>query len=146
MSNRMKCGPSGGIDGDDFLDAPPPDDVRITAIHVWHGSWIDAIQIHWSDSKASPKHGGDGGENKEDIFLADDEHLVGIYGKYGEKVDSIGFVTNKRVIEPLGGDGGDVEFHYNAAKSPLTNIDIVGFCGRAGDYIYAIGCIFSVEK
>jgi hypothetical protein len=61
-------------------------------------------------------------------------------------VDSIRFVTNKGAYGPYGGDGGDVEYHYNDAKPLSPNIAITGFCGRAGDCIDAIGCIFSVEE
>ena len=144
MPTQIKCGPSGGIGGSDFADTPSPE-VRITALTVWYGEWVDAIQVHWSDGTSSPKHGGGGGGG-DTIPLAADEYLVGIFGKYGEKVDSIGFVTNNRVCGPYGGDGGNVEYHYNDAKPLPPNVTIVGFCGRAGEYIDAIGCVFSVEK
>ena len=143
----MKCGPSGGIGGSDFADTPSPE-VRITALTVWHGKWVDAIQVFWSDGTSSPKHGGGSGDGTT-IPLADGEYLVGIFGRYGEKVDSIGFVTNNRVCGPYGGSGGDVDYHYNDAKhedvKPTSpSVTIVGFCGREEDYIYAIGCVFSV--
>jgi hypothetical protein len=106
---------------------------------------VDAIQVSWSDSSPAHKHGGNAGSS-DTIRFASDEYLVGISGKYGEKVDSIRFVTNKEVYGPYGGPGGDVEYDYNDAKPISPSVTIVGFCGRAGDYIDAIGCIFSVEK
>ena len=108
---------------------------------------MDAIQVFWSDGTSSPKHGGGGGDEAP-IPLAADEYLVGIFGKYGDKVDSIGFITNKRVCGPYGGPNGDVDYHYNDAKHEdvkLTSpsVTIVGFFGREENYIYAIGCVFS---
>ena len=142
MPTQIKCGPSGGIGARDFDDTLLAAGKRITKLTVWHGKWVDAIQVFWSDGSSSDKHGGGGGSG-DTIHLAEDEYLVGIFGKYGEKVDSIHFVTNKDTYGRYGGLGGDVEYHYNDAKLPLPNITIVGFFGREENYIYAIGCVFS---
>lgn len=147
MPNQIKCGPSGGIGGSDFEDIPPAN-ARIKSLTVWYREWVDAIQVFWSDGTSSQKHGGGSGDGTT-IPLADGEYLVGISGKYGAKVDSIRFVTNQGTHGPYGGDGGDVKYHYNDAKhedvKPTSpSVTIVGFWGRAGDHIDAIGCVFSV--
>lgn len=144
MSTQMKCGPSGGIGGEDFEDICPPQGKKISEITVWYEDVVEAIQIAWSGDSSSDKHGR-GDDHPTPITLDEDEYLIGISGRYGVGADSISFVTTKNTYGPYGGDGGDVEYFYNVdPASPQAHI--IGFCGRAGDAIDAIGCIFSVEK
>jgi len=141
MPNQIKCGPSGGIGGEDFEDILPPAGKKIREITVWYEDIVEAIQIAWSDG-SSDKHGR-GNHHPTPIPLAEDEYLVGIAGRYGRGVDSISFVTTKRTHGPYGGDGGDVEYFYNVdPASPQAHI--IAFFGRAGENLDAIGCVFSV--
>jgi hypothetical protein len=52
MPTQIKCGPSGGPGGSDFEDAPSAK-IRITKLTVWHGKWVDAIQVFWPDGSHS---------------------------------------------------------------------------------------------
>ncbi|MEA3342323.1 MAG: jacalin-like lectin [Chloroflexota bacterium] len=144
MSNRMKCGPSGGIGGKDFVDPLPPAKVKIKEILVCYKDAVEAIQITWSDSSKSDKH-GKGNTNPTSFPLDDDEYLVSISGRYGETLDKITLITSKGKETSFGGEGGDVEFFYNVDPA-YSQAHIIGFFGRADDAIDAIGCIFSVEE
>ncbi|MBM4459956.1 MAG: jacalin-like lectin domain protein [Chloroflexi bacterium] len=142
MSTLIKCGPSGGISGSDFDDTLLAAGKRIVKVTIGHGTWVDAVQVSWSDGSSSLKHSGDGGST-DTISFAADEYLTGITGKYGAKVDSIRFITNKTTYGPDGGPGGDVEYHYNAGPA-APELRIAGFLGRCGRYVDAIGCVFAI--
>lgn len=144
MNAQYKFGPSGGNDGGDFSDAPPPGK-KIKKIDIWAGDFVDGIQITWSNESPSEKHGGGSGE-PDTIRLAADEYLVGITGRYGRKLDSITFITSRGKEHPYGGEGGNVEYAYNATVPYLQDAHIVGFFGQSGSVINAIGCIFSIDK
>jgi hypothetical protein len=83
-------------------------------------------------------HGGRGG--RTNVFRLDsNEYIVGITGRYGEFIDSVSFVTNKRTSPVFGGSGGVREFRIDL---PPGNIAI-GFTGRSGEYLDAIGLVFA---
>jgi len=144
MSAQMKCGPSGGIGGENFVDTLPPTKMKIKEVLVWYEDTVEAIQVTWSDNSKSDKH-GKGNANPTSFTLRDDEYLVSISGRYGKSLDRITLITTKGQEKSFGGEGGDVEFYYNVDPT-YSQAHIIGFFGRAGDVIDAIGCIFSVEK
>lgn len=79
--------------------------------------------------KEGKHHGGTGGTEKR-IVLADSEFVAGISGKAGAVVDSITIDTNFQSYGPFGGNGGEP---YNLEG------DVVGFYGRSGTRLDAIG-------
>jgi hypothetical protein len=82
-------------------------------------------------------HGGAG------FNLDPDEYLIGISGTFGDHINSIMFYTNKRTSPTYGGSGGTDTFSYTAP----TGQRIVGFFGRAGDNLDAIGVLYApIEK
>src|SRR6185503_15370358 len=60
------------------------------------------------------------------ISLARDEYIIGMEGRYGARVDSLRFYTNKRSPPSFGGGGGEVRFGYTAP----TGQKIVALFGR----------------
>jgi hypothetical protein len=60
---------------------------------------------------------------------------------YGQYVDSIRFHTNLRVSPTYGGSGGGADYYYEAPPG----WQIVGFYGRSGAYIDAVGVVLAPQ-
>jgi hypothetical protein len=143
-----ELGPSGGSGGRAFSDLAEIESLqgtpfRVAEVRVSHGKSVDSVQmvlqIFGAQSTERPlkKHGGDGGTIAV-LRLGEDECIIGISGKYGRVVDSLRVHTNLRP-SPItyGGKGGDAEFNYWAP----TGTEIIGFYGREGRIVDAIGVI-----
>ncbi|KAK9743430.1 hypothetical protein RND81_03G238700 [Saponaria officinalis] len=116
----------------------------VRQIAVTHGAGIESIQIEY-DKQGSPfwadKHGGSGGYKTDKVKLAyPEEFLTSIHGYYGQLytggpicVRSLTFVSNLRTYGPFGVDQGS----YFCL--PKTGDKIVGFYGRCGWHLDAIG-------
>ena len=131
-------GLSGGTGGKEFKDAAIPKNSKAVTIKIWSGRVVYAIQIVYETSQGyrheTPKHGGNGGSLN--VFsLGEGEYITGISGKYGSLVDSIRIHTNKQISQLYGGSGGSSDYSYLVPN----RIEIIGFYGRAGDKIDAIG-------
>ncbi len=140
----FQMGPSGGRGGNEFKDSGFKDQTRIKTITVYAGNIIDSIEITYiTENKVtkSDRHGGGGGD-KNVFNLDDDEYIIKISGKYGNKVDSLIIQTNKRTLKKCGKDGGDVNFSYEAPEG----MEIIGFFGHAGDTLDSIGVIIRIKK
>ncbi len=132
---------SGGQGGTEFMDTEIPSNSRVAEIHVFSGEFIDAIQMMYAlpDGRTlmGQRHGGPGG--RRSVFRLDsDEYITGISGNYGEYIDSIQIQTNKRSSQLLGGTGGRQTYSLNV---PNRN-QAVGFTGRTGEYLDAIGLTY----
>ena len=137
----FKCGPSGNGGGTPFSDDAMVPGERVAEVRVWHGALVDAIQvIHHNAAGAAhefEKHGGGGG--KLSVFtLDDDEYITGISGGSGNRVDSVQLQTNKQSSPQYGGGGGLVKYIYEIPEA----YEIVGFHGRAGAVLDALGVIY----
>lgn len=136
----FKCGYSGGYGGREFSDDALPALSKVVQVKVRHGRSIDAIQIIHETSSGvrhpMSAHGGNGGR-EEDFLLDDDEFIIGITGRFGNRVDSIQFITNKQRSQMFGGNGGGASYLYEAPDGT----EIAGFFGRSGNVIDAIGII-----
>lgn len=131
----------GGSGGDAFSDSQPAAGARVTEVRIRSGERVDSVQMVYtlSDGRTvlGPRHGGGGGQLHA-IVLDFDEYIVALSGRYGEMIDSLRVVTNKREFQLFGGPGGsrdyriDVPYGYQA----------VGFAGRAGKYLDAIGLTY----
>ncbi|KAF8388129.1 hypothetical protein HHK36_026795 [Tetracentron sinense] len=114
----------------------------ITHITITHGAGIDSISFKTHD-KGDMKFGGDGAPNTSRIdFDWPHEYLTSISGSYGTVyisgkgpivVTSLRLITNKREFGPFGLEVG-TPFSL-AMKGGV----IVGFHGRAGQFMDAIG-------
>jgi hypothetical protein len=136
--DRTKIGTSGGKGGSEFVDKHLPKGARVIGVKIRSGDWIDAVELLYktADGKVESlgKHGGDGGE--EDTFMLEEgEHITGITGKSGTYVMSLTIITNKRKSKTYGLGEGDVQYHYEVPHSD----EIIGFFGRAADYVDQIG-------
>ncbi|KAJ8530601.1 hypothetical protein K7X08_023482 [Anisodus acutangulus] len=132
-------GGSGGSEWNYELKTP------IREILIGHGLIIDSIMFRAVDEKGtlidSPRFGGDGGR-KDKVIIEVLDLLTGIKGTcgtYGGKlvVKSLSFITNygSNIYGPFGNEAGGTSFSLVTKKSGT----IVGFHGRAGSYLDAIG-------
>ena len=130
----------GGRGGRAFSDSQIPADARVTEVRIQAGDRVDSVQMVYalSDGRtvAGPLHGGSGG--RPNVFTLDsDEYITGISGRYGDNIDSMRIQTNKRTTPLYGGRGGDRDFRIDVPGGHQA----VGFAGRAGDYLDAVGLV-----
>jgi hypothetical protein len=131
----------GGRGGSAFTDQDFQQGARISAIRIRAAGRIDGIQAVYTlqDGRVieGQFHGGRGG--RENVFTLDsDEYVTGIYGRYGEEVDSIAIRTNKRTSQMFGGSGGKKDYRLDAPSGNMA----IGFMGRSGERLDAIGLVF----
>jgi hypothetical protein len=128
---------AGGAGGTAFVDPPQLEGARIVAVLVHVGATVYSVQtIYESQDKkraASPRRGGPGGLARL-FVLEPDEHIVAVSGRYGERLHSIRFHTNKRVSPEYGTAAGTP---YRVDAQPGQTV--IGFAGRAGQYLDAVG-------
>jgi hypothetical protein len=133
---------AGGNGGSEFSDRDIPAGARIAEVRIWSGDGIDSLQVVYllSDGRLQQgvRHGGSSG-NAFVIRLDSDEYMTGISGRAGQSIDSMRIVTNKRTSLTFGGRGGDRDFRIDLPRGGQA----VGFAGRAGSMIDAIGLTYS---
>lgn len=139
MTTR-RCGPSGGTGGEEFADDVLPEEWQVAEVHIYAQKRVYGVQIV-HESGAGRRHPfpvhGRAAEEPYILRLAADEFIVGISGHCSAHVDSIRIHTNKQISPLLGGAGAGGDYTYEAASGS----EIVGFFGRAGDGLHAIGVI-----
>jgi hypothetical protein len=128
------------VGGHDFTQQVYSTDGRVVEVRIRSQTAIDQIDVIVEDSAGRRRsvgaHGGEGGQTRPTLALDRDEYITAIRGRYGNVVDSLVIVTNKRT-ESFGGTGGGAAYDYEAP--PGT--EIAGFIGRAGNVIDAIGVL-----
>jgi hypothetical protein len=84
-------------------------DDTIVKVVVWsHGTYVNAIQVHTAYGNVSPLFGTHNESAKSVEFKGQaGEQLVGMYGKYGGVIDSVGFSFGSRDSIPGTIDTGD---------------------------------------
>ncbi|OIW02578.1 hypothetical protein TanjilG_24029 [Lupinus angustifolius] len=134
-------GPWGGSGGSHWDDGVYS---GVRQLVIAHGAGVDSIQIEY-DKKGcsiwSMKHGGNGGHKTDKVNLDyPEEFLTSIHGYQGSLthwganfVRSLSFQSNKKTYGPFGVQQG-TQFSI-----PMTGVKIVGFHGRCGWYLDAIG-------
>ncbi|KAH7567215.1 hypothetical protein JRO89_XS07G0032900 [Xanthoceras sorbifolium] len=137
----LSVGPWGGQGGSRWDDGVYS---TVRKVVIGHGSGIDSIEIEY-DKKGSSiwsdKHGGKGGHKLDTVVLDHpNEFLTSIHGHYGAIsgwgepiVRSLTFVSNTKTYGPYGVEQGT---HFSF---PVNGGKIVGFHGRCGWYLDAIG-------
>ncbi|PSS31309.1 Jacalin-related lectin like [Actinidia chinensis var. chinensis] len=139
--NTISVGPWGGQDGFRWDDGVAS---GVRQLVICHGAGIDSIRIEYDDkgiSAWSDKHGGSGDLKTNKVKLEyPDEFLTSIHGHYGSInewgpvfVRSLTFESNKKIYGPYGIEQGTY-FSF-----PMTGGKIVGFHGKCGWYLDAIG-------
>ena len=127
-------GSYGGGGGDGFNELP---DNCAASIMVRTGSRVDAIQITYilhngKEFKGGYYGGGGGKAHAINLNVAAGEKVIGAFGRSGNSLDQIGFITNfGRIFGPYGGGGGGA-FSVNGCQ-------LRGIFGRSGNRIDAIG-------
>ncbi|XP_020408040.1 uncharacterized protein [Zea mays] len=142
-----KFGPWGG-------DGGQPQDIgtlpcRLDRIKISSGLIIDSIEFSYagpdSQYRTAGPWGGHGGDNSS-FQLAGSEFLTGVSGSIGtfnghaNVITSLTFVTNARSYGPFG-RGRGTSFHIPVQGNGC----IVGFFGRSGRYLNAIG-VYTAPK
>ncbi|KAK7372101.1 hypothetical protein VNO80_05470 [Phaseolus coccineus] len=141
IKKPQSVGPWGGNGGSPWDDGVYS---GVRQLVIVHGAGIDSIQIEY-DKKGSSiwseKHGGSGGRKTDKVkFDYPNEILTKIHGYCGSfnqlgpnLVRSLSFESTKKTYGPFGVEQGT---YFSV---PLTGAKIVGFHGRCGWYIDAIG-------
>jgi hypothetical protein len=143
----LLLGPSGGHEGNQFTYAIPSG-ARIAELRVHSGDWIDGLQIVYiaatGERVEMPPVGGSGG-GLTSLQLGTTQYIRKIYGRYGTYVDHLSIETEGSKASgegagpdfDAGGGGGGADYTYEVPPG----MQIVGFYGRAGQYLDAIGVI-----
>jgi len=134
----------GGRGGSEFVDSNPQQGARLVEIRIQAGELVDSIQAVYVLANGrraeGQRRGGRGG--RLNVFRLDsDEYITGISGRCGDFVDSLRIHTNKRTSQLYGGGGGNRDFRVDVPSGTVA----VGFAGRAGIYLDAIGLAYSRE-
>jgi spore coat protein A, manganese oxidase len=130
----------GGVGGIEFTD-PITKNQRLTGISLRTGDWVTAIH-GLTDVSTLPVHGGITGEELQLNWPAN-EQIVRIYGTYADYIKTISFVTNTgRVLGPYGKHTAQHPLHEFDITVPEGQV-IVGFKGRAGAYLNALGVVYA---
>lgn len=143
---NYRCGISGGTGGEPFFDDTVPgglpDESFAVRLRIRYGTVVNSVQMiidrPGAPETALPLHGSDSG-TLQTITLERGETIEQISGKYGVTVDSILIRTNARTLGPFGGSGGAADYIYMAP----TGHEIIGFIGRSGSVVDAIGVIIT---
>ncbi|XP_022137459.1 jacalin-related lectin 3-like [Momordica charantia] len=127
----------------------------IRRLVINHGLWIHSIQMQYENKDGelvwSKKHGSrDNGSSKSEVVLEfPDEYFVTIHGYYGDVhnfgdaatvIRSLTLETDRRTYGPFGVEDG-TKFSF-----PIMETKIVGFHGRSGWYLDAIGLYFEANS
>ncbi|KAK2652836.1 hypothetical protein Ddye_012692 [Dipteronia dyeriana] len=137
--SSIEVGPWGGIGGTIWSYMP---EGGIVEIIINHGVIIDSLSFKSvcanNEAESSSTFGGKGGSKTQIPIDWPKEYLMSISGstmKYNntELIESLTFYTNRRTHGPFGYEKGT---HFSL---PIENRVIVGFHGRAGLYVDAIG-------
>jgi hypothetical protein len=110
----LKTAQRGWPGGSVFSDLEAiPDGYRISAINVWSGTYLDAIQLVYSKTGEADilgtKHGGPGG-TKHVFTITEAEYVFKINCRYGQYIDHIIISTTLKSSPWYGGTGGSVPF------------------------------------
>ena len=135
-------GSSGGSAWDDGILSHSPAIVGVKKIDIRHGNQVDMLQVTYRLANGStytaPAHGGTGG-SLSSFTLAKNERIVRMEGKTNNVlVDQVTFVTQN--------DAGEEKTYGPFGQTGQTQFKvegyIVGFFGRAGNLLDALGAYY----
>ncbi|KAL9380292.1 hypothetical protein Peur_025949 [Populus x canadensis] len=145
IEGTISIGPWGGRGGDPWSYIT---NRGINQIVINVGSNIKSISFRDTTDLDSAtfggKHPNDIGERKTVLINWPSEHLTSISGTYGNfssllTITSLSFTTNRATYGPFGTGSG------TPFSIPINNNTVVGFHGRAGYYLDAIGIFVKPE-
>jgi Jacalin-like lectin domain len=142
MVKYQLCGISGGTGGasfDDrwFLGSSNVPAVR-TILAFADENYVHSIQMTWDGNIGGGAHGGPGGAENL-IQLDSDEYIDSIDGSHDTYVKWMGITTNKKLYIIGKPELTTQKFLYMSCTGKQR---IVGFWGRCGDLVDAIGVHF----
>ena len=134
-STQLVGGPGGG-----GFEDQPPQGAKVVGVVIRSGELLDAIQVVYRlpNGRLQPgnHHGGNGGgATTFELMLG--ETIIGVSGMAGGVVGGIRLHTNKRVSKVLGvgAHGHNIPFELSIPAGG----EFVGFTGRSGDMVDAVG-------
>jgi hypothetical protein len=133
---------AGGNGGSPFIDQNIPSGARVLEILISAGGQVDSLQMTYEVENRRVVQGirhGSPGWNPDSFRLDSDEYVTGISGSYGQQIESMRIHTNKRASPIYGRPGWNREFRIDVP----SGYQAVGFAGRSGSYINAIGLIYA---
>jgi hypothetical protein len=114
--------------------------MRISALIVRHGSYVDAICPVYADvshTLSLPSHGGDGGS--QSIFvLGPDEYINRIGGLTGSFLNYLVVETNTGRSQEFGIWGAWLD-QFSFPQVGESGREVFAFFGRAGSFVDQIG-------
>jgi hypothetical protein len=149
---RFRAGPVGGQGGRAFSDGPLLDRLggsQVARVFVRGDRFVDAVQVSYrsgGDVVAGRRHGGSGGQ-EHGLDLARGEYITAVSGIRGTVVDQLVVDTNRRERALVAG----YHLRYFEPRSPFgafyrfeapPGTAIVGFFGRSGTFVDALGVIY----
>ena len=132
----------GGSSGQRWVYKP---ETAIKQITITHGDVIDSLIFKCQDGHQSPKFGGEGGDATDLVEINTPvEYLTAISGTVGifsglEVIKSLQFHTNMSSYGPFGRGGGSPFSMPSDGSDCDCDCSLVGFHGRSGLYLDAIG-------
>ncbi len=130
---------AGTREGTRFFDGDIPSRGRVSDVYVFSESdHVCAVQIQFKlqngDTRMSPRRGGACGQQTS-FHLDLDEFIVGISGRFDRHITSLQIHTNRRTSPLYGSSAGTQEYKIDVDPGN----EAVGFTGRAGRYLNALG-------
>ncbi|OSQ40660.1 jacalin-like lectin [Thalassospira mesophila] len=117
---------------------------HITAIELRAGKRVDALKVTYADASGhewQKVHGGGGGSPVGPLELSAAVPVTAISGRAGSKTDHLTFAAaNGTKLDGGGGGGGAFDFVFP------DGMFLVGFTGRSGSELDAIGAVFGGFK
>jgi hypothetical protein len=141
----------GGPRGRQFEDIIPVG-ARITAVHVAHGSGINAIWLSYErngEVRHTPRRGG-AGTKTEVLRLGRREKIIGIHA-YGQgTIDDLFIATNERVVSFGDGDAPGLRqaspWYTRLTEQDRKQYVAIGIVGRADDELRRLSLRIQVRK
>lgn len=138
--SEERYGPAGGLGGEAFDNYTIPEGAHIQAIHIFSGEYINGLQVSYIDAAGQqgmlPQIGGNTGTHNV-LTFGPDEQITAVSGLCDWYIDTLQLHTTRRETDTYGQPGTDRPFHLAAPAGQA----IVGFFGRAGWYLDALGII-----
>lgn len=142
----VKMGPCGGGGGDAWkMELCGVN--RIVKLVLWHDLMVDAMMVSYELDGAevqSEQCGWPRDAKRSEICLEPDEYLTSVKGHADNcqgwfRVRSLTFLSNRRTFGPYGTEDG------TPFELPSAGGEIIGFHGRSGWYLDAIGTYVKMD-
>ena len=145
IEKSPEFGGNGGNAFADPIETTVPPIINVTALRIRHGNQVDSIQADYQllggGSFTGSNHGGTGGQPTE-VCFSEGEVIVEMSGKTNNTLlDQVTFTTRK----PDGSTGTYGPFGKTGRTPYCVRGRIVGFFGRGGNLIDALGVFYEPE-